>query len=522
MLSTMATAGETTLYYTDVTSAPANGFMCVAGRDFPAMGSANLKLDGANGNCRICSSGCDGVFTTYDNSWNRGTASSRLCFRMPASAGDCSDTMSTVILNDGAADSNSLPIQRHSGTVYWVAGSTGNDSNDCLSDGAGHACKTLQGAYNKANDGAQIVVRSGTYSSGGNILTMNDSGTSSQPIQVRAYPGETPVLEYTGSAASGDGIEIAAGYQQIAGFQITSTSSSEIGKAVSVSSGSSNNYRVADTQLGPWETGPVTSGGCTAPSGGSSNGVFVGNRFYRCGTDALTHGIYLANADNITISFNDFDSSGGNGIQLYSPGDSITGIVVENNIFQGNSTGGAGAAMGCNSGCAGVIVRNNLFINNDNVGFRCDADGHNAQVYNNTFHENGSDEIKLVGACDNVSIVNNILFDLGGLLINKDTSGSITVNSNLYRSQAVYGGDPNAVTGDPRFADAANGDYHLLAVSPAIDRGTTPPNARTIDFERNPAPANGVNDLGALEFLSTPGGAESPPQVTGLRRTDDR
>src|SRR5262245_22718623 len=190
----------------------------------------------------------------------------------------------------------------------------------------------------------------------------------------------------------------------------------------------------------------------------------MGNRFFQCGADALTHGIYLANADNITVSFNDFDSSGGYGIQLYSPGDSITGVVVENNIFQNNNTDGSGAALGCNAGCAGLIARNNLFINNNNVGFRCDGDGHNAEVYNNTFYENDGDEIKLTGGCGDVAIVNNILYDLGGVLINNDASGSITVNSNLYRSQGAYGGDSDAVTGDPRFVSTS--DYHLREGSP--------------------------------------------------------
>lgn len=65
----------------------------------------------------------------------------------------------------------------------------------------------------------------------------------------------------------------------------------------------------------------------------------------------------------------------------------------------------------------------------------------------------------------------------------------------------------NPYWGDPRFADPADGDYHLLAGSAAIDRAL--PSAVDTDFDGRPRPWGGGPDLGAYEihagFTLSPG-----------------
>jgi hypothetical protein len=61
-------------------------------------------------------------------------------------------------------------------------------------------------------------------------------------------------------------------------------------------------------------------------------------------------------------------------------------------------------------------------------------------------------------------------------------------------------GVSNATTGDPAFADAANGDYHLTGGSAAIDKGVA--SAVAVDFDNQPRPAGALPDLGADEYAS--------------------
>ncbi len=61
------------------------------------------------------------------------------------------------------------------------------------------------------------------------------------------------------------------------------------------------------------------------------------------------------------------------------------------------------------------------------------------------------------------------------------------------------------ISGDPRFADAANGDYHLLAGSPAIDAGIAADQALPTDLDGSPRVQGAAPDLGAFETPPPPG-----------------
>jgi hypothetical protein len=89
-------------------------------------------------------------------------------------------------------------------------------------------------------------------------------------------------------------------------------------------------------------------------------------------------------------------------------------------------------------------------------------------VSNNSFYQN---QIALTRASDTTQVMNNI-FAENTLAIDTQLTGNISYNC-FYGNDADGAQGTNAVTGkDPRFVDAASGDFHLQPDSPAIDQGS--------------------------------------------------
>jgi hypothetical protein len=74
--------------------------------------------------------------------------------------------------------------------TYYVA-TTGNDSNPGTQTAP---FKTIQRAAIVANPGDTVLVRAGTYSES---VDIPKSGVSGQPITIKAYPGESPIMDGT-------------------------------------------------------------------------------------------------------------------------------------------------------------------------------------------------------------------------------------------------------------------------------------------------------------------------------------
>jgi len=60
-------------------------------------------------------------------------------------------------------------------------------------------------------------------------------------------------------------------------------------------------------------------------------------------------------------------------------------------------------------------------------------------------------------------------------------------------------GSNNLVNMDPRFVNGANGDFHLIAGSPAID-AADPAATSAVDFDGTSRPQGAGRDLGAFEY----------------------
>ena len=101
-------------------------------------------------------------------------------------------------------------------TTYYVSANIGSDNNIGTSSAP---FATLQAAANHTHAGDFVEVMNGTYTGrpGGAVLNITASGTASAPITYEAAPGQTPVID---SSGTWNGINIAASYINVEGFTV--------------------------------------------------------------------------------------------------------------------------------------------------------------------------------------------------------------------------------------------------------------------------------------------------------------
>lgn len=143
-------------------------------------------------------------------------------------------------------------------------------------------------------------------------------------------------------------------------------------------------------------------------------------------------------------------------------------------------------------------IANNLVFNNANGGIVVGAG--DSPYFNNPSKP-----------ADHILVINNIVFDNGGIGI--EESG-ITGLNNIYANNLVFAnhkdwslqnglGHSGTVTAPPgfvRYDPNGKGDYHLMADSPAIDRGTRL-GAPLVDHDRAPRPQGRGVDIGPFESV---------------------
>jgi MYXO-CTERM domain-containing protein len=222
-------------------------------------------------------------------------------------------------------------------------------------------------------------------------------------------------------------------------------------------------------------------------------------------------------------------SQGGTGV--------ITGALVEKNVIYSNGAGG-GSGINCD-GVQASVIRNNLIYDEHASGislYQIDAaqPAFKNVVVNNTIvvAADGRWALNIKNGSTGNSAYNNILLNLnpahGSIDIAADSLVGFSSDYNVvvdlftpddgttFLSQAMWqaqtGQDAHSFIATAAALFVGNGDYHLSATSPAIDKGTSS-DAPSDDLDGNARPQGNGWDIGAYEYCTGGTCAVAPPDM---------
>jgi hypothetical protein len=368
----------------------------------------------------------------------------------------------TKYANAAVTISSSTGGSGSEGPQYYVS-TNGSDSNN---GSASAPWRTISHATTKVAAGATVHVAPGTYKES---IMVNDNalaGTATARIVFLSDQKWGAKIVGNGSAPAFQ-LRSNDDYIDIIGFDISNPGASQ-GIETYASNGRIEGNRVHNV-----------SGGCPSYGGAAihlysgANNVVNGNFVYSIGNSTgacqLTQGIYSEDRDDL-IENNIVLKTQGWGIHLWH---AATHETVVNNTVVNNDQGGI--IVGC--GDDGCTIDDYTTVNNNIVAFNGSVGGHYG------IYENG-----VTGTHNSYN--NNLVYN--------NSSANFALQNGLTATATI--------TANPLFVNYTgdeNGDYHLQATSPAIDKATST-SAASDDFDGGLRPfANGW-DIGAYEHGATP------------------
>ncbi|HEX7450861.1 MAG TPA: right-handed parallel beta-helix repeat-containing protein, partial [Polyangiaceae bacterium] len=391
-----------------------------------------------------------------------------------------------------------------------------------------------------------------------NAILLGGGGKAGAPIKYFAYPGETPVFDFSAikDSCRVTGFRVTGSWLYFKGLEVTGVPQNNNLNHESWGiwiSGSNNTFEQINTHhhMGPGlfiQNGmnnlvlncdshdnydPLTSNGagqsadgfgCHIGAGGTGN-VFRGCRAWWNTDD----GWDLIQAQEVVTIENSWSWYNG-----YLPGTTTSVAAGNGNGFKGGGYGEP--ATNVPASPPHHVVRNNLSLLNKTAGFYANHEPAADYWYNNTAYNNHPD-FNLLGDPANVGILRNNIA-LGGTLLSNETGAGIdesfnswdtalgvTVSTADFQNVSVTGLD------GPRQADGSLPvlpNFHLAAGSDLIDKGTNvalPYNGSAPDlgcFETGAplaAGAGGTIGAGASGGTTSSGGATSVGGTTSAGAT---
>lgn len=257
---------------------------------------------------------------------------------------------------------------------YYVA-TSGSDSNTGTLSAP---FKTIQKGIDVLQPGDTCFVRGGTYNEG---LVLKQSGTSSAPITVKTYNGETVTVN------SGNIQAIRTGgrrhYYTIDGFRF-------ISNKVTYSNGKTFSL---DFEDGIWD-------GNTDPNGGN-NGFILSN-------------CYIEGSVHFYGHYNTMENCELNGRSQWSDGMFESFAASHHNVYRSNKVYGyTNRGLWSMQYTDSVTFENNVIHDTGNMGIDCDGAGHpvyNSVVRGNLIYNVGGRGIEMENAFNSIT-ENNVIHD---------------------------------------------------------------------------------------------------------------
>lgn len=161
----------------------------------------------------------------------------------------------------------------------------------------------------------------------------------------------------------------------------------------------------------------------------------------------------------------------------------ISDWTIRNNVFTGYESWAISGGK-ANGGVPNMLVENNVFAASETGGYY---------------------GVVMIGEGGSGTLRNNIFMNHTVTSAGAQSGATLDADYNLYWNTVlpVQPGENDIMGMDPRFADVANRDYHLLPDSPAIDTGETRSDF-TSDQEGEIRPTGIAWDRGPYEFQGTP------------------
>ena len=383
---------------------------------------------------------------------------------------------------------------------YYIS-PTGSDSNN---GSIGSPWGTFDYAIDHINGGDTLYVRGGTYDLDSRIR-IQKGGASGNPINMWAYPGETPILDFDSNPSSSDrGIQLEEHWWHIQGLTIQNAPDNGIWI-----SGSNNTFEQLVLRWNG-DSGLQLSGNSSQQP---ANNLILNTDSYE-NYDAGNHG---ENADGFAAKFRDLgpgnvfrgDRAWGNSDDGWDFWAAANGVTVDNcwsfengiNIWGDSSFTGDGNGIKLGKDSGAHVVQNMLVWDNPANGvdvngnaldllYPTDPIAHGVEIYNVTSYNNGGKNFYFDENYAHV-MRNNVSYD-GSVTI----YGAVDDQYNTWNGIPVDAGDflslSDAGATGPRQADGSLPvlDFlRLAADSNLIDAG--------IDVG---LPYDGLApDLGALE-----------------------
>jgi autotransporter-associated beta strand protein len=319
------------------------------------------------------------------------------------------------------------------------------------------------------------------------LLPTNLVGVQASGVEITLSNNIAHNLNYGFEVSSGDGSTVSGNTAYNNNVGISAGTAVVTGN---IAYGNTDGILFGGTTLSGNTSYNNTSIGINISSGTASGNISYGNAY---GVEITGNATV---SDDLIYDNTSAGITGGNGSNILG------------NVLYGN---GVGISISSDTSAAdgGPVVENNLVYNNITAGMVFSGSDV-TPILNNTIYQTGGVGLEFANTGTNqATIRDNIIWDIGGMDVEVPVSaqqgvafdyndlyttggGQIgewgTQNaSTLLNWQSISGMDPNSISADPLFVNAAGGDFHEQSTTGSFHGGSLAPTLNTATGLPNPA-----------------------------------